>query len=259
MMPNNLPFMVSYAQTGEDILLRRALRHVQTGFYVDIGAQDPTLDSVTRHFYNHGWSGINIEPHPTYFAALKRERTRDINIQTAIAASGTLATFHFVDDSGLSSLSPRSAEVAAKHHLKSHTGEVRLMKLADVLEANAPRDIHFLKVDVEGFELDVLRSGDWNRHRPWIVVVEGTLPAEPTPCWELFEPFMLDARYRPVAFDGLNRWYVREESADLVDSFACPVNVFDNYQRWKEFEWDQWQASRRAAHPSTSFAAAFGR
>ena len=55
-----------YAQTHEDVLLWRALHNVQHGFYIDIGAHDPTALSVTRAFYEHGWRGINVEPDPQY-------------------------------------------------------------------------------------------------------------------------------------------------------------------------------------------------
>src|SRR5439155_713143 len=53
---------VSYAQNGEDFTLWCALHDVDAGTYIDIGAYDPDIDSVTRAFYDRGWSGINIEP-----------------------------------------------------------------------------------------------------------------------------------------------------------------------------------------------------
>ena len=56
--------MISYAQNFEDVILWRALRDVPNGFYIDIGAGHPVADSVTMHFYEHGWRGINVEPDP---------------------------------------------------------------------------------------------------------------------------------------------------------------------------------------------------
>src|SRR5664280_2104755 len=78
--------MVSYAQNREDVVLDRAL-HASTGFYVDVGAASPTVASVTRHFYELGWSGINIEPLPEYVAELRLERPRDQTIQAVAGAS----------------------------------------------------------------------------------------------------------------------------------------------------------------------------
>lgn len=71
---------ISYAQNFEDIRLWRALKHVEKGLYIDVGANHPTADSVTRAFYDRGWSGINVEPVPSYYHALCQERPRDTNL-----------------------------------------------------------------------------------------------------------------------------------------------------------------------------------
>lgn len=64
----------TYAQNFEDVLLWRALRHVPEGRYVDVGAGHPELHSVTKLFYDAGWSGINIEPVPELAHALAKQR-----------------------------------------------------------------------------------------------------------------------------------------------------------------------------------------
>ena len=94
------PLMVSYAQNFEDVMLRRVLQDVKAGTYVDVGAQDSTVDSVTKWFYDSGWSGINIEPHPDYFAQLTRDRPRDINLKIAVADTEGNAQLCFVRNSG---------------------------------------------------------------------------------------------------------------------------------------------------------------
>ena len=76
--------IISYAQTREDVLLWRALHGVHHGFYIDVGAHDPTNLSVTRAFYDHGWRGINVEPNPSYAEKLRRERPRDVTVQVAL-------------------------------------------------------------------------------------------------------------------------------------------------------------------------------
>ncbi len=53
---------ISYAQNREDVVLQRALSGVQRGRYVDVGANDPTEDSVSKAFYEAGWRGITVEP-----------------------------------------------------------------------------------------------------------------------------------------------------------------------------------------------------
>lgn len=78
-----LPHMVSYTPNFEDVLLRRCFPDVKDGFYVDIGAFDPTLSSVTKWFYDNGWTGVNVEPGPI-FEEIERSRPRDINIRAAV-------------------------------------------------------------------------------------------------------------------------------------------------------------------------------
>ena len=56
--------IISYAQNFEDVLLWRALKQVRNGFYIDIGAQHPEHDSVSKLFYDHGWRGVHVEPTP---------------------------------------------------------------------------------------------------------------------------------------------------------------------------------------------------
>ncbi len=252
--------MVSYAQNFEDVLLRRLLHDVVNGFYVDVGAQEPKIDSVTKHFYDSGWRGISIEPHPAYFAAMLRERPRDINLNLALSDRAGMADFHFVENSGLSSLNAEALRVASKHGLQTRIGRVPTERLASVLLDQQVGDIHFLKIDVEGAEAAVLRGMDFQRWRPWVVVIEATLPNEPTPCWDEFEPLMIAGGYQAVYFDGLNRWYLREESMARAEAFSVPINVFDRYVRWKEYEWDVLQSAKRASTPSpSSFGAMYRR
>ena len=82
----DVPPMISYAQNLEDVVLQRALR-APVGFYVDVGAASPSIASVTRHFYDHGWSGINIEPLPEYVAELRVARPRDWTVRAVAGAS----------------------------------------------------------------------------------------------------------------------------------------------------------------------------
>jgi lipopolysaccharide transport system ATP-binding protein len=78
---------ISYAQNNEDVLLWRALGHVQDGFYIDVGANDPVEHSVTRAFYDAGWHGINIEPLPAHIAGLRR--TAPARHQPGVAAGSS--------------------------------------------------------------------------------------------------------------------------------------------------------------------------
>ena len=102
----NEPGIVSYAQNAEDVRLWRVFGTKPDGFYVDVGAGDPVLHSVTKLFYDAGWSGLNIEPGPMH-AALLEARSRDINLAAAVSTKEGLADFWISSpDSGLSSFVP---------------------------------------------------------------------------------------------------------------------------------------------------------
>jgi FkbM family methyltransferase len=231
--------MISYAQNFEDVMLRRVLCQVRRGYYIDVGAQDATIDSVTRWFYDCGWSGINIDPHPDYYAQLVLERPRDINLNVAVSDTAGEAQFCFVRNSGLSSLDMSAATVAARHGLRSHVGMVTLSTLDAVLAAHPLPEIHFLKIDVEGAEAKVLTGIDLKKHRPWVILVEATEPTKTDTTWHQFESLITERGYRCVYFDGLNTWYLRNESLELAEHFRLPPNVFDAFVRWREHAWNQ--------------------
>ena len=221
---------ISYSQNREDVLLWRALRSVEHGFYIDVGANDPSEDSVTKAFYDRGWHGINIEPLPSHYQSLKEQRPHDINL--AMAAGSDDGVLELFDLPAIRGWATSSLSVAQMHRDEGHVVEVSIVpvrRLSAICEEWVTGDIHFLKIDVEGFEANVIAGMDFERWRPWVVVVEATLPGSEVSSHADWEPVLTRSRYRMVHFDGLNRFYVAEEHAELVASFATPPNVFDDY------------------------------
>src|SRR6478609_5853084 len=107
--------LVSYAQNFEDLMLWRALKHVEHGFYVDIGAQDPMIDSVSLAFYERGWRGVHVEPNGDYADKLRQARPDEEVIQSAISrAAGEIAFFEIAD----TGLSTGEEEIARKHEVQ---------------------------------------------------------------------------------------------------------------------------------------------
>jgi len=222
---------VSYAQNFEDVMLWRALSRVDKGFYIDVGAWSPDQDSVTRAFSERGWRGINIEPNPVYFKQLVERRPRDLNLPLAISDRCGTVMMNFIPDSGLSTASDAIASRHAAAGWPVNQQEVPVTTLAQVWQDHVPdaQEVHFLKIDVEGLEEAVLSGNDWTRYRPWIVVVEATLPLSQIESHAAWEGILLRARYEHVYSDGLNRYYVTVERADLKDAFRSPPNVFDDF------------------------------
>jgi FkbM family methyltransferase len=223
---------ISYAQNLEDVMLWRALKHVNSGFYIDVGACDPVADSVTKAFYDAGWSGINVEPMARAFRGVAKARPRDINLQVAIdRTEGTRTIFSVDEGNGLSTGNTEYAEAYRRSGRAVEEVRVPTRTLESVCREFAKGEIHFLKVDVEGSESEVLEGADFSKFRPWIVLVEATEPNTTRASHEAWEPILTGAGYAFRYFDGLNRFYVAEEKlAELSAAFDAPPNWFDHYQ-----------------------------
>jgi hypothetical protein len=96
----------SYSQNFEDVMLWRALGHVENGFYIDVGSYDPVEHSVTKAFYDRGWSGINIEPVSSRLAKFKVQRPDDINLELLISDEDRSIEFYEMKNGGLSTADP---------------------------------------------------------------------------------------------------------------------------------------------------------
>ena len=223
---------ISYAQNFEDVMLWRALKHVEHGFYIDVGAAWPNEHSVTKAFYDAGWSGINIEPNPAFHALLQQERPRDRNLQLALAEQEGTADFVIFEATGLSTLDPVVAGLHQEAGRPHQTQTVNTSTLAQLWHQYVPegQEVHFVKIDVEGVEAAVLRGNNWQKNRPWIVVIEATVPMSQVESYADWEPVLLQAQYRLAYADGLNRFYVASERAELLAAFQYPPNFFDNFK-----------------------------
>ena len=220
---------ISYSQNFEDVMLWRALQHVDRGFYIDVGANDPTIDSVTKAFYEAGWRGINIEPLISHHDDLLLDRPNDINL--ICAAGATLGEIELWE-CDVRGWATAKEEVIAQLSSLGHRGTLRrvpMRTLADICDEFVKNDIHFLKIDVEGFEQDVLEGADFLRFRPWIIVIESTAPNSTIEIHVQWEHLLLKTNYQLAYADGLNRFYVALEHSELLTSLRYPPNVFDNF------------------------------
>lgn len=223
-----MPFH-SYSQFFEDVLLWRALKEVENGFYIDIGAQDPDVDSVSKAFHLMGWQGVHVEPTPFYAQKLREKRVGDFVLEVALSDRTERAQMNFFAGLGISTL---RHEIAKSHHEKhgfeSQMVEVQVQKTSDALRPFEGRPIHWMKIDVEGFEESVIKGWNSKNIRPWVLMVEATVPGSPEPNFHAWDHLIVDAGYVFVHFDGLNRYYLSEEHLDLKPHFSLGPNYFDD-------------------------------
>jgi FkbM family methyltransferase len=169
-----------YSQTGEDAILAHLLFGHDSGFYVDVGAFHPTKYSNTYYFYQRGWTGINIEPTPGQTDLFKKLRPRDINLACAVGKARGAIRLTTFDDPAVNSADKRMIRRHINTGQFHPTGEIVIESypLAEIVKTYMPpgKDLTFLSVDVEGMELEVLESHDWDRFRPRFVAVEWLEP-----------------------------------------------------------------------------------
>jgi FkbM family methyltransferase len=231
--------MISYSQNGEDVILKRIFPDKETGFYIDIGASHPEIFSVTKHFYDRGWRGINVEPLKKNYELFLKHRPLDLNLNIAIDSKKGFREFFEISD--FSELSTFSEEYAANLKEAGHqviSYPVETITGDDLFSGYVHSPVDFMKVDVEGNEYGVISSIDFLRYRPKVLLIEATIPNTNFPGWDNFgsifnfekwDSILLKSGYLYAYFDGLNRFYVRNENKNLLACFQVGLCVWDNY------------------------------
>ena len=220
--------VVSYAQNLEDIMLWRAFRNISKGFYIDIGANDPILHSVSNLFYQHGWRGIHIEPCKEFADSLQKARPDEIVKQIALSDHVGEVDFYEIPSTGLSTMCPNVAEQHEKNGFTVHKTRI-VVDILDNILTMTKGDIHWLKIDVEGAEKKILKGWKENPLRPWVLIIESTLPLTQVSSYTEWEDIVIKKGYEFAYFDGLNRFYVYKQHSELKKYFTSPVNVFDDF------------------------------
>jgi FkbM family methyltransferase len=209
------------------MLLRRAFPESPQGLYVDLGANDPVVDSVTKHFYDRGWRGVNVEPVPEAFAALQAARPDDVNLNVAVGAERGTMPFYIAPNTGVSSFSLEHVMNQGYGEADLQLHEIPVVPLQDIFDEHVgDRQVDFLKVDIEGAEDAAVSTLDWKKHRPRVLLFES---------FHMKRQDLLEAGgYRQTLWDGINTFWVREEDADeLAERLSYPAStVLDAYDPW---------------------------
>jgi len=221
----------SYAQNAEDVRLNRCFAGQSEGFFIDVGASEPTRHSVTYALYLQGWRGVSVDPLPDRCHELDQLRPGDINLNIALSDEpGVTDLYRSLGRGGTSTIVEAVGEPMREAFPDVRTFPVSVDTLASVSRQFAPdlRTYPLLKIDVEGAEERVLRGADFSQCRPSIIIVEGQAAA---PKWE---KLITDQGYQYVVHDGVNRWYCCDSRNDYVDLLRPPVSAVDNFRRYDQ-------------------------
>jgi FkbM family methyltransferase len=195
----------SYSQEGEDMVILSFFEGMKgyKGFYVDVGAHHPYRYSNTQHFYNKGWRGINIEPTPGAIKLFNIFRKRDINLNIGVSSVEDTLTFYCFNEPALNGFSKEISEernaASNRYHIIKEE-EIVTLPLSTVLDRYLPSGqvIDFLTIDVEGLDMQVLQSNNWQKYRPTYLVVEDTINFTDLASSEVHQ-YLTDKGYKLVA------------------------------------------------------------
>lgn len=169
-------FNISYAQSGEDLILKNIFENRKNGFYVEIGAFHPFIISNTNLFYKDlNWKGINIDPNPFAIEKFNQHRPNDINLNIAIANTNSKLKYYYVDDTN--SMNSMSEEFLLNRGINPENiknVDVNCFPLKDVLDKYLSKNqkIDLFNIDVEGLEIEILKSNDWEKYKPEVIIME---------------------------------------------------------------------------------------
>lgn len=167
----------SYSQFGEDLVLSTFLNtnEIKKGFYVDIGAYKPKEFSNTYFYYRRNWKGINIDAKPGSMNFFKKSRKRDINLELGVSKEAKDLEFYIFKGSVYNTFSKELADLyISQGILFEKKVIIKTTRLDDIMEKYLPinQKIDFMSVDVEGFDLEVLESNNWDKYKPSYILAE---------------------------------------------------------------------------------------
>ena len=229
---------VSHAGNLEDVILNRAFPQ-PTGYYIDIGANDPVFGSNTWALYQRGWNGIAIDPSQRTCAEFKARRPRDVCLNIAVGeAEGEITFFQFGEAAGHSTCDRARAE-ALQLELGQPATEIRVpvRTLGSVIAEYAKgRDIDIVSIDAEGAEAAILRGAQLDRYRPKLIVIEAMAAFLQVDVSQEASAILEQSGYVLGYEDGLNKFFVAKERPELLEALRYPPSVFDNYVRAHEVQ-----------------------
>ncbi|MFC2096244.1 FkbM family methyltransferase [Bacteroidota bacterium] len=163
---------ISYSQAGEDLILNCIFSSVKKGFYIDVGANHPTKSSNTYFFYKKGWTGINIDALPDAIKMFQKKRKKDINIEAGVSDLESILNFYSFKESSYNTFNEELVDEIKKVSPLIDVRKIAVKPLSLILNKLNIKSINFMSIDVEGLDINVLKSNDWEKYRPKVLLVE---------------------------------------------------------------------------------------
>lgn len=201
----------SYGQTGEDRIIESLLPNLKSGFYVDIGCNQPIANSNTFKLYRRGWSGINVDANKELIRQFEYIRPRDKNICSIVSDKVCSMQFSIYDDSLFSTASTEQTKKLSESRAVIRTETIESRTLSDILfKGDAPLNFELLSIDVEGHDFEVLRSFDIKKYAPLLIVIEmhgfKIDQANDSPIYR----YLVQSDYKLVAYAVMNGYFMRQ-------------------------------------------------
>jgi FkbM family methyltransferase len=166
----------SYSQCGEDLIINYLFNELRISnpFYLDIGAHDPVRLSNTYLLYKKGCRGVCVEPDPLLFEKIRRKRKRDVCLNVGVGVKNEkFADFYIMDGKPLNTFSKEEAERYVKYGQRiENVIKVPLLTVNDIIRNNFDHCPNFISLDVEGLDLDIIKTFDFSRYRPEVFCIE---------------------------------------------------------------------------------------
>ena len=163
----------NYSIFGEDIFVNNYFKNKSDGFYIDVGCYHPLEGNNTHLLYKKGWNGINIDINSYSIELFNFLRKKDINIHSGISQTKNSLTMYYRKEINmLNTLDKNIAKIHFKNGYKKKKIQVNTLDFFISKYFEKPKKIDFINIDVEGAELDVLKSLNFKKYEPKLICIE---------------------------------------------------------------------------------------
>ena len=187
---------ISYSQHADDYIAWQLLGKKSKGMVVEVGAFDGQHLSNSKSLEMLGWQALNIEPSPVIFECLKENRPHSVNLNMAVVGDDTIKEIDFyAEELGvLSGCTVDEDDLKRRYNNRGITYKapekikVAAQTLNQILEDHRIKKVDVMSIDVEGFELEVLRGLDLEKNNINLLIIEANNESIKNEIIDLFQP-----------------------------------------------------------------------